>query len=410
MTALHLGMFSGNNISTLSSNLHCDDIIKHPDLPWSRNGLSYNATMRLEHWNIINQGWTNDSHLPTKEPTFARLSGSWDYNALMANFERQEPKAIFPLPLTVRVSRPVLRLKSVAQMDWFDTNYGEQLSGNWQPELWHEVLSIDDIRELCRRGIITVQECQRQIASHPNVTLEIIGPIDAKTSPWIYGSLIERLPLSDVSELLRDHPQETGWHASRLFSRTQITRDHFDRWIVSHKELCWPRKGNAFHAMYAPVIRSIGFDYLLQWPDVDKIPWSRADASLNIHLPVGWLMTVFDKWPKVWGAFDINALIGRASITEYILYLRHQIKNGDVDGSKLRSVLAKKSRRDLLPTFLELQQHEITFCPTISDLVAFKDITLYDFYYFHPQYRPVGELHTCFRFPERLYDVDLIFA
>jgi hypothetical protein len=409
MTQPYLGMFSGNNISSLSSNLHCDDIIKHPELPWTRSGLSGNVTMTLKHWNIINEGWTNNTLPPAKEPVFGRLNGIWDYSALAINFERQEPKALSPLPDGILIIRESFWPKSVDQIDWFEANYPDRLIGAWSLDARLKSFCIEEIRELYRRKLITKQESHRWISAHPSVTLQIIGPINPKTSYWDYGALLEKLPVEDVLELIRRYPRETRWHLSRPFNRVDTSSEHFDRWALLDKTLCGPRERNThYHGMFGSVIGAVGLDYLLQWPDVDKLPWSRNEASSNMHLPVGWLMTVFDKWPKVRGTFNIESLTNRASIVEYILHLRHRVKKGDRDGAYFRRVLIKSSKRKLLLAFVELQRHHVTFHPTVLDLSSVNGITLEDFYFFHPQHRPTPSITTCFRFPKRLYDVDLI--
>jgi hypothetical protein len=371
--------------------------------------------MTIKHWKLFDVGWKTCGPFDREclkngleAPPFSQLRGVWNYGALVANFERQQPKAVFPLPVGIKIPRETFRLNCIDQAYWLEENYTGRLTGYWTTRVWSRSFPIEDIRELYRRKIIDEPELKMWISAHPQVTLTAVRSTDSSTSYWDYGSLMEKLPVDDVTELLQRQPNKTLGLVSRLFIRSDTSRENFDRWLEFNKKVCGPRKGNSRHVMYGPVIGNVDLNHLLQWPNVKQLPWCRTSASTNKHLPIEWLLIVFDKWPKVRNNFDIVGLIGRASIVEYILYLRHRVRNNDSDGEYLRRVIARSSRRQLRPAFLELQRHNITFSPTVADLAAVVGITLDDFYFFHPDERPISDITTYLRIPHRLYDIDLI--
>jgi hypothetical protein len=419
MTQLYLGLFTREDVYCLSSTLDFDDIVRHPQLPWCRNKLSLNPTMRLHHWNIV-KDWGVEEALQsnglrkvrdetTEDDTpFAHIYGEWAYDLMVANFGREGRREVFPISQvklvttawTYPFNRSAMLPTSVEQMDWYDSTYRDRLVGRWNFSVVTTLMdSIGDLEELHRRGNITASECCKAMSSRRDVTLEIMERIKGGTKGWHYWSLSSYLPLEELPrlrELHREHKIKETVLMSRdgvteagtwAMCRRDVTKERFEVEFANHNA---SRK-----FMLECVLAAINFDYLVQWPDAETSEWSRTYASYNKDLPISWLIEVFDKWPQVYGVFAMTSLIDRASITEYMLYLRNRTGNPDIDDYGLRTVLAQSKRRELLLAFLDLSRHNITFCPKVTDLTTVSEIKLDDFYFFYPKSRP---LPTPYRF------------
>jgi hypothetical protein len=390
MTRLYLGLFSKNNLSRLSKNLSFDDIIKHPELPWYRRKMSDNPTMTIDHWKQI-VAWEAE---PDKSPFAA--TDEWYYTFLVNNFSSNGRQEVLPLPEGTQLERGFLEPNSTAQMDWFEQVYTNYLYGPWSVNLaYNHSYSTKDVEELYTRKLLTAKTCCKLMSSCHDVTLDAMVRIKGGESGWDSDDLLRRLPIEQIPQLVRMQRRDMRKrNFLSIITRPDLTRERLDLELETNKinldrfHHTATKNRSIRRLLMEDVIKTVGFDHLLLWPNVNIMAWDRDSASLNKTLSITWLMEVFDKWPRVYGNFNIECLTFHATIVEFMVYLRHRVKRRDRNGWKMQRVLSRHNRRDLMLAAHHLRRRWIDFVPTVKDLTMVRGIALEDFYFFHPESRP----------------------
>jgi hypothetical protein len=451
MTALHLGLFTQNNFRILSANLACNDIVKHPDLPWTRYDLSGNRTMTLEHWKIFNDGTTGTTGAKATGGTgakatgtaegaggttgttgategaegaegaegtskFPNLTGGWCYDMLVSSFGTQGRREVFPLPLGLKILRAKIKVESIKHIDWFEANYIDHLRGEWCFSRKKAAgFGVAGIQELYKREIIGIENYRKLLVSRPDITL---ATIERSGGVKAFQGLLKYLPMADMPRLMQTYNIKdyySGEHS--VFNRREISKEWFELWA---REFLIPDEapaniglsyGVANDTMYGlmlnGVIGAISLRSLSRWTDKEKTDWNRYCASSNRNLPVGWLFDTFDKWPRVYGSFHTRKLYERASLLEYIVHLRDPaLAKGHEPQIDLIFIRSKRS--ELYLGMYAGYRHAAPFLPTLEHLCQIPGIRLEDFYFFFPSARPHPRPNP--NSVLGLYDLDFIFG
>jgi hypothetical protein len=424
MTELSLGLFNDGHFRLLSRNLDCDDIVKHPELPWIRGDLSANRTMTLEHWDAFNEGKydptlaaQHERYAPRTTPgKFVKMEGWWSFGALMCTFGTKGRRDVFPMPYGSKMRRTRINLESIAHLDWFEAKYPDNLCDAWHAYTGMGVgFTISDLDELYKRGMIKIDAYRHLLTTHPDITLMIIERSGGVHS---FQNLLRYLPLADMPRLFQKYKSRSYIRNNNdVFSRQETTKEWFELWLgrsllydetKKQHVLCTDTNPvfdivncTLYNMMLTTVVSFISLDSLLQWDNTDRFAsltvgersdrtaWSRHAASSNKNLPVGWLFEIFDKWPRVYGDFDVRRLVERTSLLDYVVHLRGLDVAKSYD-DQIKSIFARSTRFELYAGVIAAQRRGDLFLPTIDQLVEVSGITLDDFYFFYPRARPLS--------------------